>query len=237
MVEQSRLDCYPTGGPRPNIQPARKARDWMDNTRDRFAYRCLPLAIANRVGWEIINPVSFTAVWTGSDDVRGLIIQPEGDGCIASSHFGHGILTFSVGGLFRTSENVQLWVGGSPNEVKDSIQPLTGIVETDWSHMTFTMNWKFTRKHETIRFEKDEPFCFIMPMQVGLLEDLEPRFNSFQTDTDLCLKYYGWSDKREMFNNDLQTRSDPVMGKDSWQKTYHRTADRTKIRLKGFKDA
>ena len=28
-------------------------RQWMDETRHRHAYRCLPLTIANSMGWEI----------------------------------------------------------------------------------------------------------------------------------------------------------------------------------------
>ncbi len=31
-------------------------RDWMDETSSKFAYRCLPLAIANQIGWWILQP-------------------------------------------------------------------------------------------------------------------------------------------------------------------------------------
>ena len=40
-------------------------RDWMDATPSRFAYRCLPLTIANQTGFWIKNPVGFTATWRG----------------------------------------------------------------------------------------------------------------------------------------------------------------------------
>ena len=40
-------------------------RDWMDATPGRFAYRCLPLTIANQTGLWIMNPVGFTANWRG----------------------------------------------------------------------------------------------------------------------------------------------------------------------------
>ncbi len=35
------------------LQTAERTRQWMEDTVDRFAYRCLPLAIANQVGWDI----------------------------------------------------------------------------------------------------------------------------------------------------------------------------------------
>lgn len=41
---------HPAGLP---LTPAPIDRDWMDATPDRFAYRCLPLVIANQAGWVI----------------------------------------------------------------------------------------------------------------------------------------------------------------------------------------
>ena len=35
----------------------------MDATDDRFAYRCIPLSIANASGWELLCPVTFEAWW------------------------------------------------------------------------------------------------------------------------------------------------------------------------------
>ena len=40
-------------------------RTWMNNTPQRYAYRCLPLTIVNQTGWWIKNPVGFTATWRG----------------------------------------------------------------------------------------------------------------------------------------------------------------------------
>ncbi len=45
----------------------------MDATEDRFAYRCLPLTIANSMGWELLMPFAIAAEWNGGrdfDDVR-----------------------------------------------------------------------------------------------------------------------------------------------------------------------
>jgi hypothetical protein len=38
-------------------------RGWMDATGDSFAYRCLPLAVANAHGWEILCVRGFIARW------------------------------------------------------------------------------------------------------------------------------------------------------------------------------
>ena len=47
------LTCYLHPGWSPRIRPAEPTRDWMTNTPKSFAYRCLPLNIANAHGWEI----------------------------------------------------------------------------------------------------------------------------------------------------------------------------------------
>ena len=115
----------------------------MSRTRDSFAYRCLPLNIANAHGWELLCPAAFEAVWNGKTGIRGVVVTsqaPEDQRPI--SHFGHGILTFHVETLFRTEPGINLWVTGPVNRPKDGIYALTGVVETDWLPFTFTMNWR-----------------------------------------------------------------------------------------------
>jgi len=239
-----KLICYPVTTPLPSIRPAVTERDWMDQTSERHAYRCLPLSIANAAGWEILNPSSFSAVWDGGpgpDAVR--IISEDGTDPIGISLFGAGVLTFHVTGLFETEKNIQMWVSGSPNRVKDAIQPLTGIVETEWSPYTFTMNWKFTRTGQRVRFEKDEPFCFVMPISLDMLEGVEPEFRAMEANPELKEGFFEWSKSRSSFNADLQDPSSEAAGQ-KWQKTYHHGAGpdgkktearhRTKVRLRNF---
>jgi hypothetical protein len=37
-----------------DIRPARDRRNWMNETQDSYAYRCLPLSIANDHGWRCV---------------------------------------------------------------------------------------------------------------------------------------------------------------------------------------
>ena len=55
-----KLIAYLIDGHQMDIRPAPVEREWMDATGERFAYRCLPLNIANAHGWEILCPSSFT---------------------------------------------------------------------------------------------------------------------------------------------------------------------------------
>ena len=135
----------------------------MTETPEAFAYRCLPLNIANAHGWEVLSPCTFDARWwggTATDQVEIKLMSDSDPRIAPVSLFGQGILTFHIAGLFRTPPGWNLWVGGSPNRPKENIYPLTGVVETDWAPYTFTMNWRFTRRYRWVRFEAREPICF-----------------------------------------------------------------------------
>src|SRR5947209_10762032 len=115
-----RLICYPTSGEPPRIIAAPVERDWMDRTPNGFAYRCLPLNIANAHGWLILNTSPFIANWSGAADLDSISLQSCGIGAplLARSHFGSGVLTFNVNALFRTEPGYDLMVTGPLNRPK-----------------------------------------------------------------------------------------------------------------------
>ena len=82
-----RLICYPTSGDPPKIVAAPVERAWMDRSEQGFAYRCLPLNIANTHGWLLLNTVPFVARWDGSPglDAVSLCAAAAGAPLLASS--------------------------------------------------------------------------------------------------------------------------------------------------------
>lgn len=238
------LICYPTSGEPLTIIPAPTERFWMDQTEQGFAYRCLPLNIANAHGWLILNPTPFVAEWNGGAGLDAVCISPTAaaPSPVASSHFGSGVLTFSVNALFRTDPDYDLMVTGPFNQPKDAIQPLTGIVETDWAPFTFTMNWKFTRKLTPIAFESAEPFCMIFPIRRGLIEQVEPEIRPIHTAVEVQEAYATWAESRRAFNQGLRVPGSVARAK-KWQKDYFKGTSgsgvaprnhRTKLRPKPF---
>lgn len=170
-----KLHCLLPDGVSLDIRPASNRRAWMDATDERFAYRCLPLSIANAHGWVICCSASFEVEWNGGDAPADVQILPLTDEPLSvDGHFGYGILTFSPRAMFRTEPGYNLWINGPTNSFKDGIQALSAVVETDWMPYSFSMNWKITRPHHRIRFEKGEPYCFLFPVKRGLLEEVEP---------------------------------------------------------------
>lgn len=202
------------------LEPAPLNRDWMDGAHQRHPYRCLPLNIANQNGWVLRSTAGFRAYWYGGANKEDIELQFDGavDNRIVS-HFGSGVITFTVPFLFRTPPGINLWVKGPSNFIKDGLQPLEGIVESDWIASTFTMNWKITRASEWVTFEKGDPFCMLVPIPRGLAESLVPRRAQLATNPELTEQYKTWEEGRKGFLDGLRTL-DPDAVKRGWQKDY-----------------
>lgn len=238
-----RIDCLTRTGQRVDIRPAPQSRTWMDATPHQFAYRCLPLNIANSHGWEILSLAGFRARWDGGATIADIVIEhddPAGP-VAAMSHFGSAILTIPVAGLMRTEPGYDLWVTGPFNRPKADIQALSGLIETDWLPFTFTMNWIFTRAGEWVRFDEGEPVCAFFPVPRGLVERCDPAFGLIDNHPDLSERFTAYTASRSKFNADLQVEGSPART-DKWQKTYFRGPEeevspphRTKLRAPPFK--
>jgi hypothetical protein len=189
----------PAGASSVPIVPAPRRRTWIDETRDRWASRCLPLVIANEAGWVLLNPRGFEAVWSGGDDPTDLVIQFDEEvpsPAPVQSHFGHGVITWAVPYLFRTPPGYNLLARGPANWPRDGICALEGVVETDWAVATFTMNWKLTRPDHPVRFEVDDPFCMVVPQRRGELEEFQPHIRDLAADTATEAGTKAWVESR-----------------------------------------
>ena len=216
-----RLDCIALIPDPPRLRAGVSDRVWMNETEDRFAYRCTPLSIANASGWEFLNPTAFTATWTGGDAKEDITLVPDDPTARfdrVSSVFGHGVLTFHPGYVIRTDPGWVTWCRGAPNSFKDGIHPLDGVVETWWLPFSFTMNWRFTRPG-SVRFEKDEPFCFITLAPAVTLEQVQPTLSRLDDDPALKREFALWHIQRGQFNQAL-AQGDPAALQQKWQRNY-----------------
>jgi hypothetical protein len=206
----------------PKVVPASPTRQWMDDFPARHAYRCLPLAIANSYGWEILSPYTFSIRYNGGKKGEDLIFKPKGEAPFLShfvtSNFTHGIVTFHTGYMFRTEPGWHLMATGPLNKPKDGIVPMTGVIETDWLPYPFTMNWQLTRPG-TVTFEEGEPICHVFPVVANKLEEIEPEIFDVGDDPELEGQYKAWREKREEFMSRFREK-DPATLKQAWQRFY-----------------
>lgn len=234
------------GAPPMRLAPAGRERAWMNATPRRFAYRCLPMVIANQAGWFVLNSHRVCVVWTGGGGRESVLVwhlsgEPPWP---AISNFGQGIVTFAVPFLFRTPPGYNLLLRGPANWPRDGVYPLEGVIETDWATATASMNWRITRPNVPIIFDVDEPIAMIVPQRRGELEAFEPRLQPVGEAGALAQSHEHWAISRADF---LDAMKDPhsEAARQGWQKHYMRgvTTDgqpapehQTRLALRPFKD-
>ncbi len=180
----------------------------MDKTPGAFAYHCLPLVMANSLGWFVINDVPCEMEWDGTEPSS----RPARSGpteeltenqkhFLPSSHFGSGVVTFHAEFMFWTEQKISLITKGPANMPKHGIQSLEGVIETDWLPYPFTMNWKMTAKNTRVRFERGEPIAQIIPYPAGP-DQRDRAGNPLAAGTipELFAKYEDYRKKRTVFN-------------------------------------
>jgi Family of unknown function (DUF6065)/Cupin-like domain len=204
---------------------ADRQRDWMDATPSRFAYRCLPVAIANQTGLWVRNPVGFTATWEGSERPESIGFTFDGAPELwskwISNEFGSGIITWNTPFLFRTRpDGSRLMISGPANSFKDNAHPLSAILESDWMTMSFTMNWKIMRPGHPVRFEVGEPIFQAIPLSVDTgaeIEGASVTYKKLDDDPLLSRAYREWDRSRKLFKE--RSRAGTLKD-DDWQKDY-----------------
>lgn len=222
-----KLTFYQIDGHEVDLRPNDPTRPWMDETFDSYAYRCLPLNIANAHGWSLHLTESFSVKWDGGAGLDALTFKSETDpdtiqnaiDNVCMSGFGHGIITFYVHGIFRTEPNWNLYISGPTNTPKDGVYPLHGITETDWSPYSFTMNWMVTRPNTWIKFKKGEVFCSVFPVERNGLTQFTPVIAPLSSNPELNETHINWSNARNKFNEDLKQQGSEAV-KQKWQKDY-----------------
>lgn len=178
-------------------------RIWMDKTEGN-AYRCTPLNVANTYGWQVLCPMTLTAEWNGgplaSDIKISIIDYPETyneseDFKLIATNFGHGILSFIPDFIVKTPKGVSTYVRGVPNLIANGIQPLDGVVETDWLPFTFTYNFKFIKPGK-ITFEKGQSLFSFFPVERGYVEGFDTKVSDIEDYPEFEKEYRDYGNHR-----------------------------------------
>ena len=216
------------------LGPADRGRSW----QGKHHQRCLPMMIANQAGWWIRNSVAFCATWNGGERREDLSIEPmdADEKPLATSHFGRGVVTFTLLWVFRTEPRWHLLLRGPSNWPMDGASPLEGVVETDWNPTTATMNWQITRPDCPVLFAAGMPFCQIMPVRKGDLEGFKLVQQPLADDAALHTSFWQWSGERDRFLRALQTPGSAAQAQ-GWQRDYYQGSPVTKLTLARLEDA
>jgi hypothetical protein len=198
-----------------SIEQGSVKRQWMSETIDLNAYKCLPLNIANQHGWAIYPNKNVSFIWNGVDENRNSFKFTENDDDLAVSWFGHGIVTFQIPFLVRLEEGYNLYITGAPNHHIKGIQACSGIYEADRAPYTFTMNWRVMQPFVPITFTKSDPVCFFFPIKQNLVENTEIKYSLFEDQDEYFTEMYNkfQSTREKTIQKSIETKTTTIENK------------------------
>ena len=206
------------------LEQASPKREWMDkynNINNGYAYRCLPLTMANQSGWLMRCPVNFSATYVQDDVYQPSVeisFEDDNEARVYKKYihslFGNGVVTIALPYLIKTPSPWCVWARGYPNYYKENISFLEGIVETYWLNFSFTYNIRITEMNKKVSFSKGEPMMFMSLINLESLNNSNINIKSIETQPDVKKEHDDWLYRRLQFNNDKNRPTN------SWQKNY-----------------
>jgi len=170
----------------PEIRQSRVRRDWMDETYKKHAYQCMPMSVANVLGWELVLTEDVVVQWGGGYSVPQILSgEKTADGFTQVYCSIVGMVSFAMGWVIRTEENYSTWFSGSPNYVRGDAEALSATVPTFWWPDEVQMNWKINAIDVPVTFKAGEPFCFFNVYDNRVMTDVTVSVGNLWDDKEL----------------------------------------------------
>ena len=170
----------------PEIRQSRIRRDWMDETYKKHAYQCMPMSVANVLGWELVLSEDVVVQWDGGNHVPKILSGEFSKNGFKQVHCSIiGMVSFAMGWVVRTEDNYSTWFSGSPNFIKEDAQALSATVPTFWWPDEVQMNWKINKIGTPVTFKAGDPFCFFNVYNNTVMPDVNVSVSNLWEDKEL----------------------------------------------------
>jgi hypothetical protein len=165
------IDVYKLHNNHANIEQLSIRRDWMDKTFDKHAYNCFPLTLTNGLGWGISFPEDIVFKWDGINNTEpGHVTLIEGHN-FAYTERQNASISFRIGLMFVTDENVSMLAMPVPNMFIDGITPFTTLISTGFYKGEFPCAARVTKANEEIVIKANTPVISIIPISLSNLQN------------------------------------------------------------------
>lgn len=143
-------------------------RDWMDNSLDKHAYKCLPVTLANCLGWSFSLPEDISFILHSSTDTVEILSGEK----YSSVDRTNGTISFISGITIQSDIPESLLIMPVPNQFIDGVSPFTSIINTSVLKAPIPSAWKITRHDEVISIKSGTPIAAIIPISLKGLQDV-----------------------------------------------------------------
>lgn len=174
------------------LVPGSMYREWIDKTEGTPYYYDLVGTMACQSGWEFKSPGDFTIEWNGGPKTDDTCVHSYvSDAHLFHTAMGNGICSIKTNYIVETSSNYGTLIMGAPNFFKDGAVQMCALMETNWSHIPITLNWKMIKPGK-VDFKKGEPLGFMTIVPHKQLDDFNISIESIFDNPELYTRYLSW---------------------------------------------
>jgi hypothetical protein len=148
-------------------------RWWMDDTYDKHAYQCFPLALTNRLGWSVSFPEDISFIWDGISDSSADHIKVLAGDKYVSLQRANATVSFNIGIKFTTENNVTLLTMPPSNYFVDGATCFTTLISTSFFDGPLPIAYRVTQPNKVITIKANTPICTILPISLSELQNSE----------------------------------------------------------------
>ena len=220
------------------IVPGNIQREWIENIPGTPYYYDLVMTMACQSGWEFRSPCDFTMEWNGGEKSTDTCVHSLRDYAhLFHTGLGNGICSIKTGYVIETPPDYAMMVMGAPSFFKDGATQLPLLMETNWAHMPFMLNWKMTRPGK-VEIKKDEPIGFMTMIPHKQLDEFHIHIDSIFSNNDLYERYTSWETSKNCEDPYLDgiTNSNTGIKTEEFHKKYRKLKKPTKKFTKLKKD-
>jgi hypothetical protein len=161
-----------------NIEQLQVKRLWMDETPNKHAYQCMPLSLANSLGWGISFPEDISFIWNGICDTTADHVKVISGNKYCFTSRGNATISFNTYLTVVTEESVTTLVMPVPNEFNENAQCFTNLISTSFFKSSIPIAWRITKPNVEIIIPAGTPVATIVPISLGALQEFEVKIQN-----------------------------------------------------------
>lgn len=161
-----------------DLNPMSAKRDWMDKTSEKHAYKCLPVTLANTIGWNLSCTQDIIFTWDGINDQSPdhiKISSPK----YAHAGRGQSTISFDTQLIFRTDVDVSIWIINPVNFFNNDFEIMSSLVSTSFYDNTLPLAIRAKRINEETVIKSGTAIASIIPISLSSLNHTTIKVNNY----------------------------------------------------------
>lgn len=148
-------------------------REWMDQTSEKHAYQCMPVSLANTLGWAISFPEDISFIWDGISDTSDNHVKILKGHRYCSTSRANATVSFNTYLNIKTDENTTMLIMPVPNDFNENAQCFTTLISTFFYESMLPTAWRILKPNIEISIPAGQPVAVIIPISLTKLQEFE----------------------------------------------------------------